>query len=141
MERTDMDIDLSDVELGFVANLKTLRQVFSKLSIQGRRWWVASDPRDAIYDGGILVGHGDPDCDNRLNTVLFKIPVLDDGVPRHNVDSLVFLLDPSVISTTDPGYYFEGGRVVQDDIADLDAFWGPLEAVLLKYLSAHGGSK
>jgi hypothetical protein len=55
-----MDIDLSDVELGFVANLKTLRQVFSGLSVHGRCWWVASDPRDAIDMGGILIGHGDP---------------------------------------------------------------------------------
>ena len=134
-----MDIDLSDVELGFIANLKTLRRVLSNLSINGRRWWVASDPRDAIDMGGILVGHGDPACVDRLNTVLFRIPVLNDGMPRHNVDSLVFLLDPSVISTTDPGYYFEGGRVVQDNIADLDAFWAPLKAAFLKCLSAHGG--
>jgi hypothetical protein len=99
-----MDIDLSDVELAFVVNLKTLRRVLCSLSILGRRWWVASDPRDAIDMGGILVGHGDPACENRLNTVLFKIPGLNDGLLRHNVDSLVFLLDPSVISSTDPGY-------------------------------------
>jgi hypothetical protein len=133
-----MDIDLSDVELGFVANLKTLRRVLSNLSINGRRWWVASDPRDAIDRGGILVGHGDRACVDRLNTVLFEIPVLNDRMPRAGVDSLVFLMDPSVISTTDPGFYFEHGRVVQDSVADLEAFFQPIKTALLTYLRNEG---
>jgi hypothetical protein len=113
-----MDVDLSDVELSFAANLKTLRRVFSTLSNNGRRWWVASDPRDAIEMGGIVVGHGDASCVDRLNTVLFRIPVLNEDIPRAGVDSLVFLVDPSTISTIDPGYYFVGNRVVRDSIAD-----------------------
>jgi hypothetical protein len=133
-----MDIDLTDVELGFVVNLKTLRRVLCSLSIHGRRWWVASDPRDAIDMGGILVGHGDPCCVDRLNTVLFKIPILTDLMPRAGVDSLVFLMAPSAISTTDPGYYFEHGRVVQDDVADLEAFCQPIKTALLERLSGHG---
>jgi hypothetical protein len=123
-----MDIDLSDVELDFVANLKTLRRVFSTLSKNGRRWWIASDPRDAIQMGGILGGHGDPLCRDRLNSVLFNLPVLNDEIPRAGVDSLVFLLDPTTISTTNPGYYLECGRVEQESIADFKAFYQPIRA-------------
>jgi hypothetical protein len=132
-----MDIDLRDVELGFVASFSTLRKVFSILSKNGRRWWIASDPRDAIQMGGILVGHGYPACVDRLNTVLFRIPVLNEEIPRSGVDSLVFLVDPTTITTTDPGYYLERGRVVQDSIADLQAFYEPIRAALLSSLSGH----
>jgi hypothetical protein len=133
-----MDVDLSDVELSFAANLKTLRRVFSTLSNNGRRWWVASDPRDAIEMGGIVVGHGDASCVDRLNTVLFRIPVLNEDIPRAGVDSLVFLVDPSTISTTDPGYYFEHGCVVQDSVADLAAFFQPIKAAFLTLLGSDG---
>jgi hypothetical protein len=40
-------VNIEEVELGFVANLETLREVLKELSINGRRWWVASDPTDA----------------------------------------------------------------------------------------------
>ncbi len=88
--------------------------------------------------GGILVGHGDPACVYRLNTVLLRIPVLNDGMPRAGVDSLVFLMDPSDISTTDPGYYFERGRLVQDSVTDMEAFYQPIKAALLTRLGDCG---
>jgi hypothetical protein len=63
--------------------------------------------------------------------------VLNDKIPRAGVDSLVFLVDPSTISTTDPGYYFVGGRVVEDSIADFEAFYEPIRAALLSRLGDH----
>jgi hypothetical protein len=37
-------MDLDNVELGFAINLGTLREVLKGLSMNGRRWWIASDP-------------------------------------------------------------------------------------------------
>ena len=47
----DMDADLSELELGIVTSLQTLREVLKRLSIGGRRWWIASDPLGAVEDG------------------------------------------------------------------------------------------
>jgi hypothetical protein len=46
-----MDADLSELELGIVTSLQTLREVLKRLSIGGNRWWVASDPLGAVEDG------------------------------------------------------------------------------------------
>jgi hypothetical protein len=115
-----------------------LRRIFSILSMNGKRWWIASDPRDTIESGRILVGDGDPACVDRLNTALFSIPVLNDGLPRAGADSLVFLVDPSAISMIDSGYYFAHGRVVQDSVADLEAFFQPVKTAFLTLLGGHG---
>jgi hypothetical protein len=63
-----MYVDLDEVELGFVVNLKTLRDVLKTLSRDGKRWWIASDPHDAAANGFLSIGHGDPQCNDRLNT-------------------------------------------------------------------------
>ena len=39
-----MDLNVDSIELGFVVNLETLREVLKGLSVNGRRWWIASDP-------------------------------------------------------------------------------------------------
>ena len=43
-----MDLNLDEVDLGFVVNLETLREVLKSMSVNGLKWWVASDPGDAI---------------------------------------------------------------------------------------------
>src|SRR5260370_22388817 len=107
-----MDIDFDEVELGLVVNLKTLREVLNGLSIGGKRWWIASDPHDAVEDGAIFIGHGDARCTDRLNTLTFRVPVLNHEAPRGGTDRIVVLLDPSTLSSKDPGYYIENGRVM-----------------------------
>jgi hypothetical protein len=62
-----MRADFSEVGIGFVVNLQTLREVLKELSIDGRRWWIASDPHDSEETGFLTIGHGDPKRVDRLN--------------------------------------------------------------------------
>jgi hypothetical protein len=47
-----MEFNPDEIGLGFVVNLETLREVLKSLSVRGRRWWIASDPADAIDTHG-----------------------------------------------------------------------------------------
>jgi hypothetical protein len=42
-----MNFSLDEVDLGFVVNLETLRDISKAMSVNGRKWWIASDPGDA----------------------------------------------------------------------------------------------
>jgi hypothetical protein len=129
-----MMIDLSDVELGFLVNLKTLREVLRGLSIDGRRWWIACDRMDALESHSLTVGHGDPNCTDRLNTLYFNVPILPDDRPLAGTDRLVLLLDYSVISPEQPGLYIEDGRVLTDGFTDLECFYQPIRQALIAML-------
>jgi len=48
-----MSVDLGELELGFVVSLGVLREVLRGLSLNGRRWWIASDPHDAAEEGSL----------------------------------------------------------------------------------------
>jgi hypothetical protein len=131
-----MDVDFSEVELGLVINLKTLREVLKGLSIGGKRWWIASDPQDAVDDGAIFIGHGDSRCVDRLNTLTFRIPILNNETPRGGTDRIVALLDPSTLSSKEPGHYIENGRVTQDLMEDFFCFYYPIKRALIARLQA-----
>jgi hypothetical protein len=129
-----MDIDCTEIELGFVVNLKTLREVLKELSINGRRWWIASDPYDAAVRGYVSIGYGDPRCEDRLNTMYFRFPIVGDVTPKTSIDRLILLIDPSTCTPEAPGFYLENGRVVQDSLEDFLGFYPPLKRSLIKRL-------
>ena len=126
-----MDIDINGVELGLVVNLRTLRETLRGLRINGRRWWIASDPYDAAARGFISIGYGDPRCEDRLNTVYFRFPIVGDATPKISTDNLVLLIDPSTCTPEAPGFYLEDGRVVQDSLEDFHCFYPPLKRALI----------
>jgi hypothetical protein len=43
-----MEIDFDQLQLALVFNLTILREVLRTLSIDGKRWWIASDPHPAL---------------------------------------------------------------------------------------------
>jgi hypothetical protein len=131
-----MHFRLDEVDLGFVVNLETLRDVLKAMSVNGRKWWVASDPGDAIDTHTVTIGHGDPGCHDRLNTLYFRVPVLNEEMPMAGTDKLTFMLDSSVVSAEQPGLYFEDGRVGQDSVADMEAFFDPIQQALLGKLQS-----
>jgi hypothetical protein len=131
-----MEIDFDQVEIGVVVNLATLREVLKSLSIEGKRWWIASDPQDSLTTRSITIGHGSPACTDRLNTLYFCIPVLGNETPRGGTDGLVFLFDPSSSAAAEPGYYIEDGRVVQDFLEDFLCFYRPINRALIARLQA-----
>jgi hypothetical protein len=110
--------------------------VLKGLSINGRCWWIASDPYDAVETGYVSVGHGDPNCTDRLNTLFFRIPVLNNETPRAGTDRLVLLFDASTSSAEEPGYYIEDGRVMQDLLEDFRSFFYPIKDALIVRLQA-----
>lgn len=134
-----MDIDFDSVELGLVVNLNTLREVLKTLNVNGRRWWIASDPCDAPEKGYISIGHGDPHCSDRLNALYFRIPVLGNQCRRTGEDGRLFLFDPSTFLPEEPGYYLENGRVVKDCLEDFNCFYFPIKGALIARLQAGHG--
>jgi hypothetical protein len=129
-----MEFRLDEIDLGFVVSLETLREVLKSMSINGRKWWIASDPSDAMETHTVTVGHGDPGCRDRLNTLYFRVPVLNEDEPRAGTEKLILLLDFSVISAEQAGLYIEEGRVLKDEIADLESFFDPIQRALIAKL-------
>jgi hypothetical protein len=131
-----MDVDFSDVDLGLVVSLAALREALKGMNIDGRRWWISSDPHDAAEAGFISIGHGCKGCSDRLNTLHFRVPVVGNQGWKARTDRLILLIDPSTASAEDPGYYLEDGRIVQDSVEDFFCFYQPVERALIARLQA-----
>jgi hypothetical protein len=134
-----MDFNLDDIDLAVVVNIEILREVLGKLSVNGRRWWIACEPEYALERGSLTVGHGCPGCSDRLNTVLYRVPVLNTDRPVGGADKLVVLLDAGVITPEQPGLYREGNKVVEDAIADMEEFFIPICRALVPLLAESCG--
>lgn len=127
---------LDEVDLAVVVNLETLREVLKSLSIDGKRWWIASDPRDAIGDGYISIGHGDPGCTDRLNTLHFRVPVVNGETPMGGTERLLLLFDESTSFPEERGFYLENSNVMEDPLEDMMRFFGPIKRALVDRLRA-----
>jgi len=133
--------DFGDVELGLVVNIRTLREALKALSVGEKRWWIASSPQDAVTTGSLIVGHGSPQCEDRLNNMYFRFPVLGEVTPSTRPDKLLLLIDPSTCTPEEPGLYMGTGRVVQDFLEDFISFYPPIKDALIDRLKADGTSK
>jgi hypothetical protein len=125
-----MDVDFSEVEIGIVVNLQILREVLKGLNVRGRRFWIASDPHDSLETGSLTIGHGDPNCVDRLNTLYYCIPVVGNGGTNLRADQFIFMFEPSTATAEAPDYYLENGRLVQDSVEDFFRFYQPVERAL-----------
>ena len=131
-----MDADLGELELGIVTSVRTLREVLKKMSIDGRRWWIASDPLDTVEDGYLTIGHGDPECFDRLNTLYFRVPVVGNDSPPERTDRIVLLIEPTTATGEEPGFYLEDSRASEDPVEDFYDFYLPLERALIARLQS-----
>lgn len=129
-----MDTDLGGVDLGVVVNIRTLREVLAEITDNGRSWWIASDPADAIKRSYVSIGHGDPRRKDRLNTLYYRVPVLSEEQPVGGSDYVVVLLEAGMISAEQPGLYREGGRVLEDPVEDMQCFWLPMKRAFARKL-------
>ena len=91
-------------------------------------------PFAALKTHALTIGHGDPGCIDRLNTLYFNVPVLNEQKPLAGTDGLILLLDSSVLSAVDPGLYMEDGRVFQDGFTDIECFFQPIRQMLIAKL-------
>jgi|GEM_PF-4086628 hypothetical protein len=131
----EMTIRLDDIDLGLVVNLATLRSVLATLSVDGRKWWIASDPTDTLRCRFLTIGHGDRGCVDRLNTLYYRVPALNEAMPSAGPDNLIVLLDSSILVPEQPGLYIEDGRVLEDVVTDMESFFYPIKQALVAMLS------
>ncbi len=134
-----MEINLDDVDLAVVVNVEILRKVLGKMCADGRTWWIACESAYALERGYVTIGYGDPGCVDRLNTVYYRVPILNSDQPPGGPDKLVVLLDSSVVTPEQPGLYRHGNRVVEDEIADIEDFYVPVARAMVLMLAEHFG--
>jgi len=131
-----MSVDLSEVELGFLVSLGALREALKELNVNGRRWFIASDPQDAAELGYITLAHGCEGCVDRLNVLHFRIPVVGSGDSDGRLDRLILMIDRSAAEAEEPGYYLLDDRVTEDPAEDFFNFYEPIERALIARLQA-----
>ena len=129
-----MYVDFSDVELGLVVSLATLREVLKGINVSGRRWWISSDPHDAAEDGFITIAHGTKGCIDRLNTLHFRVPVVGNADWRTRTDRLILMFEPSTTTPLERGFYLQNDRILEDPVEDLFRFLQPVERALIARL-------
>lgn len=131
-----MQANLSETEIGLVVSLGVLRDVLRGLSLNGRRWWIASDPHDAAEEGFITIAHGTQKCIDPLNTLRFRVPVVGNGECKARTDRLILMIEPSTVEAEEPGIYLNNGEILEDPAEDLHNFYAPLEQALIARLQA-----
>jgi len=119
--------DLDNVELAFVVNLGTLRIVLKTLSVGGQRWWLATDPSVAVDHGYVTLAFGYPGCEDPLNTIYFRLPVLSEWLPPTGTDRIVVLFDACHFFVDQPRCE-RGG----DCLEDFTAAFSPVKEALLR---------
>jgi len=120
-----------DVEIGFVVNLRTLKEVLQTLKVEGRRWWLACDPEDAIHQRFVEIGYGYPGCDDRLNAVIYRFPVLDGYLPKYRRPDLIVGIDRAL---ADLSYSRPSKGEVMDSVSymeEFSEFFAPLRGALI----------
>jgi hypothetical protein len=85
------------------------------------------------------VGFGCPRCTDRLNTVLYRLPILNREQPLGDPDKLVVLIDQAVVVAEQPGLYRNGSGVELDELADLEDFLFPIRRALVGVLAEYTG--
>ena len=135
-----MELNVDDVDLAVVVSVEILRQVLKKLSVNGhRKWWIACEPEYVLESGFVMIGFGDAGCLDRLNTIFYKLPILNEDPPLGGPDKLVVLLDSSVVVPEQRGLYREGDRVLEDEIADMEDFFTPILRAMVPVLAEYIG--
>jgi hypothetical protein len=75
-----------------------------------------------------------------LNTLYYRVPILNSDQPPGGPDKLVILLDSTVIAAEQAGLYQEGDSVIEDEFADIEDFFQPIKRALVSVLAMHTGS-
>ena len=94
-----------------------------------------------LESGFLTIGYGDPGCVDRLNTVYYKLPILNEDPPLGGPDKQVVLVDSSVVVAEQCGLYREGDRVLQDEIADIEDFFTPIARAMVPVLAEYIGAR
>ena len=100
--------------------------------MEGKRWWLASDPSDAALLGFVSIGHGDPACKDRLNQLHFRVPIIGPVHGKSPTDRIVLLFDPATCTREEPAFHLRNKHIVEDPMEDFLAFYTPLKQAFLR---------
>jgi hypothetical protein len=127
----------NEIELGSVVDLEISHEVLRRLSTGGTRFWIASDPADALETGSITIGHGYPGREDYLNAIYFRVPILNQEMPRRGTTRLVLALAPSVICTDGADLQMGNCQITVTDILDdFREFLTPIKGAIAGLLRA-----
>jgi len=107
---------------------------------QQRGYEIVEEYIDHGFSGTITLGYGDPGCEDRLNTLYYRVPILNEERPMGGPDRLVVLLDSTVVVAEQPGLYRDGEDVVRDELADLEDFFTMIKRALVPVLAEYYGA-
>ena len=94
---------------------------------------------EVVEAGFLTIGYGDPGCVDRLNTIYYKLPILNEDPPLGGPDKQVVLVDSSVLIAEQCGLYREGDRVLEDQVSDLEDFFTPILRAVVPVLAEYIG--
>lgn len=134
-----MEINLDDVDLSVVVNIEILREVLRKMSCNGKRWWIACEPEYSLDRGYISIGFGCPGCVDLLNTMYYRLPILNTSLPTGGSDNLLVLVHSSTVTAEQPGFYEHAAGIGTDEFADIEEFFVPIRRALVPILAEHVG--
>ena len=80
--------------------------------------------------------HWHPRQIDRLNTLHFRIPVIDNDSPPDRTDRIVLLVEPTTATGEEPAFYLENRCMPEDPVEDFYEFYAPLEWALIARLQA-----
>jgi hypothetical protein len=121
--------DYGDIEVALVVSIGALRRVLRTLHVQGREWWIASDPYDAKQIGWISLGWGNRHCTDPANVEHFRIPILD-SAEDEAPGKLLVLFDASCIVSEDRHFRSTLGS----SVGGFEEFFTPVKAALVACL-------
>lgn len=127
--------EYGNVTIGLVISVEELRSVLRGLKVNGKRYWLASDPDSASEIGMITVGFGDRSCSDPLNRAFFRIPIVRESA-EGSPDRLMLLFDASVIEQEDRGYQLAEKQFISESPIDFGDFFCPLKSEPVKRLQS-----
>jgi len=123
--------NFDEVEIGFIVNMQILRETLKTLSVDGRKWWIATDPSVAVEKRYVDLAFGYPGCDDWLNNIYFRLPVLSESMPFTGTDRIIILFDASNFFADQP-FYRRGGGHDRDSLEDFVSAFVPVKQALLR---------
>ena len=77
-----------------------------------------------------------PGCLRSTEHLHFRLPVVCGEYATSRSDSLILMIDQSIVTAEEPGFYTGDGRIVEDPVEDLYSFYGPIKRALIARLQA-----
>lgn len=115
---------------GIIVALPDLKDKLSAISHGLYQWRLVAEPETTGHGfiSHVDIAFSNPEFVDMPNDVCFRFPVFDRGIWRS--PELLVCMHPSLAEAQICGLYFEGDRLLNDNLEDFYRFWTPLREVL-----------